>query len=152
MVFQWILVQKPLLAMVFQWFPMVVNHWSDDGMVTIHRSGLSQSIGKITSKYFFPMRKCFFGFKLLDTGPSYCIKSKLCTGTIHYPGLLKQTSRSWGLDKVGVVPNKHLLHPVICQVIPMSEFFHDMIQKKYFFIKILRSIFFNCGGSRRFTK
>ena len=26
--------------MVFQWFPMVANHWSDDGMVTIHRSGL----------------------------------------------------------------------------------------------------------------
>ena len=26
--------------MVFQWFPMVANHWSNDGMVTIHRSGL----------------------------------------------------------------------------------------------------------------
>ena len=26
--------------MVFQWFSMVANHWSDDGMVTIHRSGL----------------------------------------------------------------------------------------------------------------
>ena len=26
--------------MVFQWFPMVADHWSDDGMVTIHRSGL----------------------------------------------------------------------------------------------------------------
>ena len=26
--------------MVFQWFPMVANHWSYDGMVTIHRSGL----------------------------------------------------------------------------------------------------------------
>ena len=33
---------KPLVAMVFQWFPMVANHWSDDGMVTIHRSGLSR--------------------------------------------------------------------------------------------------------------
>ena len=31
---------KPLVAMVFQWFPMVANHWSDNGMVTIHRSGL----------------------------------------------------------------------------------------------------------------
>ena len=30
---------KPLVAMVFQWFPMVANHWSDNGMVTIHRSG-----------------------------------------------------------------------------------------------------------------
>ena len=29
-----------MVAMVFQWFPMVANHWSDDGMVTIHRSGL----------------------------------------------------------------------------------------------------------------
>ena len=26
--------------MVFQCFSMVANHWSDDGMVTIHRSGL----------------------------------------------------------------------------------------------------------------
>ena len=69
----------------------------------------------------------FFVFQLLDTGPSYCTKSTLCTGIIHYPGLSKQTGRSWGLDKVGIVPNKHLLHPVICQVIPMSEFFHDMI-------------------------
>ena len=31
---------KPLVAMVFQWFPMVAKHWSDNGMVTIHRSGL----------------------------------------------------------------------------------------------------------------
>ena len=30
----------PLETMVFQWFPMVANHWSNDGMVTIHRSGL----------------------------------------------------------------------------------------------------------------
>ena len=29
--------------MVFQWFPMVANHWSDDGMVTIHRSGLDNT-------------------------------------------------------------------------------------------------------------
>ena len=51
MVFQWFLVQcqwvfngfvvrQPLEAMVFQWFPMVGNHWSNDGMVTIHRCGL----------------------------------------------------------------------------------------------------------------
>ena len=26
--------------MVFQWFPIVANHWSNDGMVTIHRRGL----------------------------------------------------------------------------------------------------------------
>ena len=31
--------------MVFQWFPMVANHWSDDGMVTIHRSGLDHTYG-----------------------------------------------------------------------------------------------------------
>merc|ERR1712083_1019614 len=30
-----------LETMVFQWFPMVANHWSNDGMVTIHRRGLS---------------------------------------------------------------------------------------------------------------
>ena len=37
MVFQWFF---PLETMVFQWFPMVANHWSNDGMVTIHRYGL----------------------------------------------------------------------------------------------------------------
>ena len=26
-------------ARFFQWFPMVANHWSNDGMVTIHRHG-----------------------------------------------------------------------------------------------------------------
>ena len=31
--------RQPWDTMVFQWFPMV-DHWSDDGMVTIHRSGL----------------------------------------------------------------------------------------------------------------
>ena len=33
-------VRQPLDMMVFQWFPMVANHWSSDGMVTIHRYGL----------------------------------------------------------------------------------------------------------------
>ena len=36
-----------MVAMVFQWFPMVANHWSDDGMVTIHRSGLFLSVALI---------------------------------------------------------------------------------------------------------
>ena len=51
MVFQWFWVWQTigtngfsmvfsLETMVFQWFPMVANHWSNDGMVTIHRSGL----------------------------------------------------------------------------------------------------------------
>ena len=47
MVWQWFLVQQPLMPMVLkfsnnwtQWFPMVGNHWSNDGMVTIHRYGL----------------------------------------------------------------------------------------------------------------
>ena len=42
--YQWFfngfVVQQPLDSMVFQWFPMVANHWSNDGMVTIHRYGL----------------------------------------------------------------------------------------------------------------
>ena len=38
--FTMVLVSKTLVAMGFQWFPMVANNWSDDGMVTIHRSGL----------------------------------------------------------------------------------------------------------------
>ena len=37
--------------MFFQWFPMVANHWSDDGMVTIHRSGLI--IGNNPQSQFF---------------------------------------------------------------------------------------------------
>ena len=51
MVFQWFWVWQTigtdgfsmvfsLETMVFQWFPMVANHWSNDGMVTIHRYGL----------------------------------------------------------------------------------------------------------------
>ena len=51
MVFQWFWVWQTigtngfsmvfsLETMVFQWFPMVPNHWSNDGMVTIHRRGL----------------------------------------------------------------------------------------------------------------
>ena len=42
--YQWFfdgfVVQQPLDPMVCQWFPMVANHWSIDGMVTIHRYGL----------------------------------------------------------------------------------------------------------------
>ena len=33
--------------MVFQWFPMVANHWSDDGMVTIHLSGLTSAVASV---------------------------------------------------------------------------------------------------------
>ena len=33
--------------MVFQWFPMVANHWSDDGMVMIHRSGLDHLLERL---------------------------------------------------------------------------------------------------------
>ena len=51
MIFRWFLMQwqwlfngfvvgQLLETMVFQWFPMVGNHWSNDGMVTIHRRGL----------------------------------------------------------------------------------------------------------------
>ena len=56
MIFQWFLVQHPLVPMVFwwfcspttighdtivfPWFPMVSNHWSNNGMVTIHCYGL----------------------------------------------------------------------------------------------------------------
>merc|ERR1712032_723408 len=34
----------PLETMVIQWFPMLANHWSNDGMVTIHRRGLNPSL------------------------------------------------------------------------------------------------------------
>ena len=35
---------KTIASNGFQWFPMVANHWSYDGMVTIHRSGLKAII------------------------------------------------------------------------------------------------------------
>ena len=34
------LVWQPLVPMEWRWFSMVCNHWSNDGMVTIHRCGL----------------------------------------------------------------------------------------------------------------
>ena len=37
-------VWQPLDTMVFQWFPMVANHWFNDGMVTIHRHGLTTAV------------------------------------------------------------------------------------------------------------
>ena len=37
MVFQWF----SMVSNGFQWFPMVANYWSNDGMVTIHRYGLT---------------------------------------------------------------------------------------------------------------
>ena len=40
MVSQWFFTVGPLVSMVFQWFLMVANHWSNDGMVTIYRYGL----------------------------------------------------------------------------------------------------------------
>ena len=33
-------VRQPSDTMVFQWFPMVANHWSNYGMVMIHHHGL----------------------------------------------------------------------------------------------------------------
>ena len=35
-------VRQPLDTMVFQCFPMVANHWSNGGLVTIHHYGLSR--------------------------------------------------------------------------------------------------------------
>ena len=44
MVFQWFLVTKTIASNGFPMVPMVANHWSDDGMVTIHRSGLNATV------------------------------------------------------------------------------------------------------------
>ena len=49
--FNGFVVWQPLDAMVFQWFSMVANHWSDDGMVTIHRSGLLWAKGTSDSPF-----------------------------------------------------------------------------------------------------
>ena len=64
---------KPLVAMFFQWFPMAANHWSDDGMVTIHHSGLA-----LTFKIFLIFQR--YGNKLGDpvsVKPELLIKCKL---------------------------------------------------------------------------
>ena len=37
-------VWQPLDTMVFQWFPMVANHRSNDGMVRIHGYGLQRKL------------------------------------------------------------------------------------------------------------
>ena len=37
-------VRQPLDTMVFQWFPMVANHWFNDGMVTTHCYGTTHCI------------------------------------------------------------------------------------------------------------
>ena len=48
-------VWQPLDTMVFKWFSMVPNHWSDDGMVTIHRSGLVCCEGQLKQwSWFLP--------------------------------------------------------------------------------------------------
>ena len=59
--------------MVFQWFSMVANHGSNDGMVTIHRSGLLMIVitfrekeaklkkkVKNVSTLMIPITFCFF--------------------------------------------------------------------------------------------
>ena len=44
--------------MVFQWFSMVANHWSDDGMVTIHRSGLIVGVASFQKIFGLCGLKC----------------------------------------------------------------------------------------------
>ena len=34
---------QPMVPMEWRWFSMVCNHWSNNGMVTIHRCGLLQT-------------------------------------------------------------------------------------------------------------
>ena len=71
--YQWFfngfVVQQPLDSMVFQWFPMIANHWSNDGMVTIHRYGLDRMVEPAEMKdiwlpewklfQFTPVSQCF---------------------------------------------------------------------------------------------
>ena len=45
---------QPLDSMVFQWFPRVANHSSNDGLVAIHRYGLNGAIWRLFhSKFSF---------------------------------------------------------------------------------------------------
>ena len=61
--------------MVFQWFPMLANHWSDDGMVTIHCSGLDNGPGPGRNYgetgVFTVGQKVFFGLKMGFTAKNH---------------------------------------------------------------------------------
>ena len=78
--YQWFfngfVVRQPLDTMVFQWFPMVANHWSDDGMATIHRSGS----GKMSS-YIFHCRP-----SAISTNPLTAVTENHC-GFDKFPAL-----------------------------------------------------------------
>ena len=51
MVLRWFLVTKTIGS---NGFPMVAYHWSDDGMVTIHRSGLDLFDNILLGRRRFP--------------------------------------------------------------------------------------------------
>ena len=61
---------KPLVAMVFQWFPMVANHWSNDGMVTIHRSGLGRVLDGVQAIHIFSNIFEYFWGWVVRGGPA----------------------------------------------------------------------------------
>ena len=109
MVFQWFWVWQTigtngfsmvfsLETMVFQWFPMVANHWSNDGMVTIHRYSLWSSAHKLIKKLAHIM-------KIIQVSPVYKVYPILSWTFINlYRQLYRarcQFGVSYDVDSIG---------------------------------------------------
>ena len=71
--YQWngngFLVWQPLVPMEWRWFSMVCNHWSNDGMVTIHRCGLHTDISARSVTLCSSDLERFKGFRLHNLLP-----------------------------------------------------------------------------------
>ena len=69
--YQWngigFLVWQPLVPMEWRWFSMVCNHWSNDGMVTIHRCGLKPDHQMKQDIFIKPLRSFSKNFKKLSS-------------------------------------------------------------------------------------
>ena len=86
--------------MVFQWFPMVANHWSDDGMVTIHRSGLMPFGNKFSCPYLFSYSSSCIPFAELGRACLFLFNVWLL-----YPGWLQREGPPVGGSLVDRLPH-----------------------------------------------
>ena len=123
-------VRQPLDTMVFQWFPMVGNHWSNDGMVTIHRRCLIWIIWNSTNQGSALLKlndvhvvsPCAFACALFLTCFARRRKSSLCYNQLlalsltgrHF-SLLKPQKLAPALIKASVkLPHKGLCQTSKC--------------------------------------
>ena len=130
MVLQWFWSQKPLVAMVFQWFlvqePMVFQwfwvrqlldmmvfngfQWSDDGMVTIHRSGLFFWI--LNSEFWIQKIQVYspeLPHQLNSTSQNYCMGAK-SSNIFICPKRILEKSRAKIYKSKALEVHKHLMY------------------------------------------